>query len=317
MTGITKTFPGVKALSDVNLTVRRGDVHAICGENGAGKSTLMKVLSGVHPHGTYDGTIRFNGADVTFNNIRDSEHAGIVIIHQEARAHPRALHRREHLPRQRGDQARRDRLGQDQQPRARPPRPGRARGGPRDADQEHRCRQAAGSSRSPRPSPRTSSLLILDEPTAALNEEDSRHLLDLIRGLQGRGITSIMISHKAQRDRGHRRRHHDHPRRPDGRDARRARGRRRRGPDHPRHGRALARVALPRPHPRDRRGDVRGQGLDCRPPAGPGAARREAVGVLRPPRRDRRLRGSHGLGPHRASCARSSGTPTARGSVAR
>ena len=83
MVGITKTFPGVKALSDVTLTVRRGDVHAICGENGAGKSTLMKVLSGVHPHGTYDGSIRFNGNVVTFNSIRDSEHAGIVIIHQE------------------------------------------------------------------------------------------------------------------------------------------------------------------------------------------------------------------------------------------
>src|SRR5215510_12982075 len=83
MTGITKTFPGVKALSDVNLTVRRGDVHAICGENGAGKSTLMKVLSGVHPHGSYEGDIRYNGDLVTFANIRDSEHAGIVIIHQE------------------------------------------------------------------------------------------------------------------------------------------------------------------------------------------------------------------------------------------
>src|SRR5213596_1232120 len=83
MRSIVKTFPGVKALADVSLTVRRGDVHAICGENGAGKSTLMKVLSGVHPHGTYEGDIRFNGTPVTFANIRDSEHAGIVIIHQE------------------------------------------------------------------------------------------------------------------------------------------------------------------------------------------------------------------------------------------
>jgi putative multiple sugar transport system ATP-binding protein len=83
MRGITKEFPGVKALSDVSMAVRRGEVHAICGENGAGKSTLMKVLSGVHPAGTYEGEIHFEGQVVEFHNIRDSEHAGIVIIHQE------------------------------------------------------------------------------------------------------------------------------------------------------------------------------------------------------------------------------------------
>ena len=83
MRDITKEFPGVKALSDVSMTVRRGEIHAICGENGAGKSTLMKVLSGVYPYGTYDGEIDFKGELVEFNNIRDSEHAGIVIIHQE------------------------------------------------------------------------------------------------------------------------------------------------------------------------------------------------------------------------------------------
>ena len=83
MRGITKTFPGVKALSDVNFAVRRGEIHAICGENGAGKSTLMKVLSGVYPTGTYDGEIVYDGQPVRFNGIRDSEHVGIVIIHQE------------------------------------------------------------------------------------------------------------------------------------------------------------------------------------------------------------------------------------------
>src|SRR5919108_4942781 len=83
MRSIVKTFPGVKALSDVTLTVRQGEVHAICGENGAGKSTLMKVLSGVHPHGSYDGEIVFEGKPVEFSNIRQSEAAGIVIIHQE------------------------------------------------------------------------------------------------------------------------------------------------------------------------------------------------------------------------------------------
>ena len=83
MRGITKTFPGVTALQDVNLTVRRGEIHAICGENGAGKSTLMKVLSGVYPHGSYDGEIIFDGEPCQFAGIRDSEHRGIVIIHQE------------------------------------------------------------------------------------------------------------------------------------------------------------------------------------------------------------------------------------------
>ncbi|WP_157464209.1 ATP-binding cassette domain-containing protein, partial [Cellulomonas cellasea] len=80
MHSITKTFPGVKALQDVSLAVRRGEIHAICGENGAGKSTLMKVLSGVYPAGTYDGEIRFEGEPVQFGSINDSEDRGIVII---------------------------------------------------------------------------------------------------------------------------------------------------------------------------------------------------------------------------------------------
>src|SRR5690606_12162783 len=88
MRTITKTFPGVKALQDVNLSVARGEVHAICGENGAGKSTLMKVLSGVYPHGTYDGDILFENEPVSFKDIRDSEKSGIVIIHQELALSP-------------------------------------------------------------------------------------------------------------------------------------------------------------------------------------------------------------------------------------
>ena len=88
MAGITKTFPGVKALQDVNLEVRRGRIHAICGENGAGKSTLMKVLSGVYPHGSYDGEITFDGQPCEFGGIRDSEARGIVIIHQELALSP-------------------------------------------------------------------------------------------------------------------------------------------------------------------------------------------------------------------------------------
>src|SRR6476620_665789 len=88
MQDITKTFPGVTALKDVNLTVRRGEIHAICGENGAGKSTLMKVLSGVYPHGSYTGEIVFNGETCDFGDIRDSEKRGIVIIHQELALSP-------------------------------------------------------------------------------------------------------------------------------------------------------------------------------------------------------------------------------------
>ena len=83
MREITKVFPGVRALDGVTLEVRRGEIHSICGENGAGKSTLMKVLSGVYPYGSYEGQIIYNGEEAKFKNIKESENAGIVIIHQE------------------------------------------------------------------------------------------------------------------------------------------------------------------------------------------------------------------------------------------
>ena len=83
MRGISKVFPGVRALDHVNLTVEQGEIHAICGENGAGKSTLMKVLSGVYPHGSYEGEILYDGTTLTNRGIRDSEAKGIIIIHQE------------------------------------------------------------------------------------------------------------------------------------------------------------------------------------------------------------------------------------------
>uniref|UniRef100_UPI00374D2765 ATP-binding cassette domain-containing protein n=1 Tax=Undibacterium sp. TaxID=1914977 RepID=UPI00374D2765 len=83
MRGIRKTFPGVKALDNVNLHVRSGEIHAIVGENGAGKSTLMKVLSGVYPHGSYSGDIYYQGETRQFKDISDSEEIGIIIIHQE------------------------------------------------------------------------------------------------------------------------------------------------------------------------------------------------------------------------------------------
>ena len=83
MRDIDKGFNGVPVLKHVNLDVRFGEVHALCGENGAGKSTLMKVLSGVYPHGQYDGAIIFDGKEVQFRSIKDSEALGIGIIHQE------------------------------------------------------------------------------------------------------------------------------------------------------------------------------------------------------------------------------------------
>ena len=83
MRNITKTFPGVKALDNVNFSVKQGEIHALVGENGAGKSTLMKVLSGVYPHGSYSGEIYFQGKECRFRDITESEEVGLVIIHQE------------------------------------------------------------------------------------------------------------------------------------------------------------------------------------------------------------------------------------------
>ena len=80
---IVKRFPGVVALKGVSFDLRPGEVHALCGENGAGKSTLIKVLSGVHPHGSYEGEVCRDGVPVAFRSVRDAERAGIAVIHQE------------------------------------------------------------------------------------------------------------------------------------------------------------------------------------------------------------------------------------------
>mgnify|MGYP000779805959 CR=1 FL=1 len=85
---ITKEFPGVKALDNVNLEVQRGEIHALIGENGAGKSTLMNVLSGQYPYGSYTGTVTYEGEECKFKNLNDSEAKGIVIIHQELALSP-------------------------------------------------------------------------------------------------------------------------------------------------------------------------------------------------------------------------------------
>jgi len=195
MRSITKEFPGVKALTDVNLTVHRGEIHAICGENGAGKSTLMKVLSGVHPHGSYAGTIVFDAQEVAFRDIRQSEAAGIVIIHQELALIPElSIAENIFLG---NETARRGvidwgatnhraiellaRVGLRENPLT----PVKHLG----IGKQQLVEIAKALSKDVK-------LLILDEPTAALNDDDSQHLLDLLKGLQGKGITSIMISHK-------------------------------------------------------------------------------------------------------------------------
>ncbi|OIJ24125.1 multiple monosaccharide ABC transporter ATP-binding protein [Nocardioides luteus] len=195
MRGITKEFPGVKALSDVNLVVNRGDIHAICGENGAGKSTLMKVLSGVYPHGTYTGDIVFEGETATFANIRQSEAAGIVIIHQELALIPE-LSIAENIflgneTAKRGiiDWGRANREAIDLLARVglreNPLTPVKNLG----IGKQQLVEIAKALSKEVK-------LLILDEPTAALNDDDSQHLLALLKGLKEKGITSIMISHK-------------------------------------------------------------------------------------------------------------------------
>ncbi len=195
MRGITKTFPGVKALDNVNLAVRPGEIHALVGENGAGKSTLMKVLSGVYPHGSYEGDILFEGNAVSFRDIRDSEHLGIIIIHQELALVP-LLSIAENIF-----------LGNET-----------SRYGVIDWDmafaRTRKLLDTVGLNESPetlvtnlgvgkqqlveiaKALSKQVKLLILDEPTASLNEKDSAALLDLLLGFKRQGIASILISHK-------------------------------------------------------------------------------------------------------------------------
>ena len=195
MRDITKEFPGVKALANVSMAVRRGEVHAICGENGAGKSTLMKVLSGLHPNGTYTGDISFEGRPVAFNNIRDSEHAGIVIIHQELALIPE-LSIAENIFL--GNEVTKNGVINWMSTRAKA-RELLARVGLSE-DPDTKVRDIGVGKQQlveiAKALSKDVKLLILDEPTSALNEGDSQHLLDLIAGLRSKGVTCIMISHK-------------------------------------------------------------------------------------------------------------------------
>jgi putative multiple sugar transport system ATP-binding protein len=196
MRNITKTFPGVKALQDVTLNVARGEVHAICGENGAGKSTLMKVLSGVYPHGTYEGDIVFEDEVVQLGNIRDSEAKGIVIIHQELALSP-YLSIAENIFL---NNEVKGRFGLIDWHKANLEASKLlARVGLKDKPTTKILDIGVGKQQLVEIAKALSKrvkLLILDEPTAALNDDDSAHLLDLIEHLKGQGITSIIISHK-------------------------------------------------------------------------------------------------------------------------
>ena len=195
MRNITKEFPGVKALDNVNLKVKRGTIHALVGENGAGKSTLMNVLSGIYPYGSYTGDIVYNGEVCKFSKITESEDQGIVIIHQELALVPYMTIGENMF------------LGNEQ---------GKAFAIDWDttygeADKYLKIVGLADSSRTlikdigvgkqqmveiAKALAKNAKLLILDEPTSSLNEEDSRALLDLLLRFKSEGMTCIIISHK-------------------------------------------------------------------------------------------------------------------------
>ena len=195
MRGIGKSFSGVHALRDVNLSVRAGEIHAIVGENGAGKSTLMKVLSGVYPHGSFEGSISFDGRERRFAGVAESEAIGMVIIHQELALIPLlsiaenifiakppgrfgVIDRSEVYRRSKALLAK---VGLDESPDTLVTHIG--------VGKQQLVEIAKALSKDVR-------LLILDEPTASLSESDSAQLLELLIEFRRQGISSILISHK-------------------------------------------------------------------------------------------------------------------------
>lgn len=195
MKNITKTFPGVKALDNVNLKVEEGEIHALVGENGAGKSTLMNVLSGVYPHGTYEGDIIYNGEVCNFHDIKDSEAKGIVIIHQELALIPyMTIGENMFLGNERGKKYA---INWDQTY-------GMAEKYTKQvglADSTRTLIKDIGVGKQQlveiaKALAKNAKLLILDEPTSSLNESDSKALLDLMLKLKKEGLTCIIITHK-------------------------------------------------------------------------------------------------------------------------
>lgn len=195
MKNITKEFPGVKALDDVNLVVERGTIHALVGENGAGKSTLMKVLSGIYPHGTYSGDIVYNGEVCKFSKIKDSESLGIVIIHQELALVPQmTIGENMFLGNEKGKSYAVD----WNETHAEATKYLRAVGL---TESSHTLIKDIGVGKQQlveiaKALAKNAKLLILDEPTSSLNETDSKALLDLLLRFKQQGLTSIIISHK-------------------------------------------------------------------------------------------------------------------------
>ena len=197
MNHITKEFSGVKALDDVNLKVERGEIHAICGENGAGKSTLMNILSGVYHFGTYNGDIVYNGETCKFHNIKESENKGIVIIHQELALSP-LLSVAENVFI--GNEQTSVKGVVDWAVTRKKAEEVLARVGLEHEDVNVPINSLGVGKQQlieiGKALAKKVDLLILDEPTAALNDEESKHLLDLMKELKKQGITCIMISHK-------------------------------------------------------------------------------------------------------------------------
>ncbi|WP_138419511.1 xylose ABC transporter ATP-binding protein [Aquibacillus sediminis] len=195
MENITKEFPGVKALDNVTFSVRKGEIHALCGENGAGKSTLMKVLSGVYPSGDYDGNIKINGEEVEFKNIKESQEAGVAIIYQELALVPEmtvgeniflssALMRKKVIDWNEiyaQSQYWLDQVGLDIDPQM---KLGELTVGKQQLIEIVKALT------------KHAEILILDEPTAALTESDVEILVRILRDLQKKGVTCIYISHK-------------------------------------------------------------------------------------------------------------------------
>lgn len=197
MNHIVKEFSGVRALDDVNLKVRRGEIHALCGENGAGKSTLMNVLSGVWPHGTYSGDVVYNGEVCKFHNLKDSEAKGIVIIHQELALSPllsvaenvflgnEQLSMKGVIDWTKTRQRAQEMLARVGLENENVNVPVNSLG----VGKQQLIEIAKAMAKKVE-------LLILDEPTAALNDEESKKLLDIMLELKKQGITCIIISHK-------------------------------------------------------------------------------------------------------------------------
>ncbi|HNT77258.1 MAG TPA: sugar ABC transporter ATP-binding protein [Anaerolineae bacterium] len=195
MRNITKTFPSVKALDNVNFSVTQGEIHALVGENGAGKSTLMNVLSGVYPHGTYSGDIYFMGQECRFRDIAESEKVGLVIIHQELALSP-YLSIAENLFLG-NERARRGIINWNET--ISKTKELLARVGLHESPQTLITDMGVGKQQLveiAKALAKEVKLLILDEPTASLNESDSEKLLQLLLQLKGHGISSILISHK-------------------------------------------------------------------------------------------------------------------------